>query len=235
MTTEVDQTPTPPDITKDLLFIVHGASCTVVVSGRPAMVDMATAAVTLVNAEDTLDKCPGDAGFQYPRERQIMIHHAAMIGTVDELAEEFRAALTRVWESVACKKEDGTFGVNPALGEASLRKQTENLREYREAYGGGLAVPALPEQLQKAGDLRANIAGCTPTQSEITRDFLYRLAWLYDHHVTKNGPTEEISNLQKHGGLACLIGALVTYQVESSKARAALEAKFTAPAEEQPK
>jgi orotate phosphoribosyltransferase len=169
------ETPRAPDITRDRIFVIHGAAAVLVTGAMVRPADTAPTWVTLVPDPDYSDQ--GQPPDGWPRERHVRVQHECLIGTVDELVERYREQLTNVFDVLAGKQADGTYAVLPATGEASLDKQTA----VWEANGIGrrMQVFTAADWLVRRQTRRDTLTGLRTRLTAHDRDLLCRLAATY--------------------------------------------------------
>jgi hypothetical protein len=208
-----NETPPPPDITKDPLLVIFGVS---VIAGncRMGMHDRAHSVATLVNMEPLQSPDPFPPDF-YPEEIHFSIGHDLLVGTVDQLTDAMRQALTAGWEALACKQPDGTYGVIDLFGEASLRKQTKALSFFKNdnsSTGRAIRIGALPPEVLDAQErMRNEIHGFAPTQTAAMRDTLCRLCLQFELLQGNITDVSSVVPLPPDANVRALISALTAY------------------------
>jgi hypothetical protein len=111
----------------------------------------------------------------WPRERSVQIVCETVVGTVDELVEDYRKKLTLAFGAMTCGGN-----VIPTLGEASLRKQSEVLTRHNLAGPGVQNVwRATPDQAEVPERERAKLTGLANRQEARMRASLMQLVALY--------------------------------------------------------
>jgi hypothetical protein len=140
--------PPPPDVARDRVCMVWGGAFFLQNGEYVGPTDRASAYATMASLDGEV-------------VRRVPIHHTTSIGTVAELAEQFREGLEDAFWALANRHRDGTQGDIAMLGEPSLRKHVEVL----ERAGLNHHVEAAPR-----GDL-------DPSEYEL--DLLRRLSWVF--------------------------------------------------------
>lgn len=213
MTSPTEAAPPPPDILKDRMIVVHGGS-TIILNRPVEFTDLAGAWVTKVPTEET----EYEKGL-YPRESHFRVMLDVAIGTVDEIVDDYREKLVRCFNTMACQNDDGSWGVIPQLGEASLHKQQEVLDKIHPRGSHGVTPlgcmkidPKVFIERQKRRDKMDGIKSTTHAQD---RDVLMRLVALWQGrrcggHGT-SPPTDDYGSVQQ------LINALTLLQCDNKK------------------
>lgn len=163
----------PPDITKDRIVVFTGGTITLMGDTLYAMTDNAIAWLTLVPLEDV------EPEGAFPRERHIRIVADVMVGTVEELVEDYRKKLTTVFENLTATDSKGVI---PTMGENSLRKQTAALEKFGLNRFAPDAVTVLKDhkRLPDRESQRIIMTGWQPRQDAWQRDLLMRLVAVWD-------------------------------------------------------
>lgn len=116
----------------------------------------------------------------WPRERHFRIMHDCYVGTVDEIAEDFKRKLVTAWDAFTVKSADGSQPDIPSFGEPSLRKQTELLERHGlNRFVCGSELKADKADLERREAKRIELSGFTPQQDAWTRWELMRLVGQY--------------------------------------------------------
>jgi hypothetical protein len=151
----------PPDIMTDCVYVVMGSS--MFYSHRPiAMSSNSPTNITLV----PLDPMPDG---EWPYESGLVVQHELIVGTVDEIAEDFRQRLIAGFNCMTDKPGPGV----PPAGEPSLRKQTEM---FEQLGIDRLTVLPTGEKALRLRERRRNeMAEYEPRQPAIVVDRLKRL------------------------------------------------------------
>lgn len=152
------------------MLIQGGAIIPLLNDGMVHYTDPGVSWVTLIPAENV-------EAFPW-RERHVRIMHDMQIGTVDELVQDFREKLERAFHLFSCSSPDGTHGVIPSFGEASLRKQTEVLERNNlngDHTKDGFLFKADLKAIQARQDRRDNANGYKTRLHGMDRDQLMRL------------------------------------------------------------
>ena len=176
----------PPDILTDRIAVIAGAT---LVGAYPAMFaipDDASAWVTKV----PIEREPGEPEACWPRETHFRVCHEFQVGTVAELADDYREKLTCAFLSYTIPP-----GCNiPSTGEPSLRKQTALFE--RHGITGLTTIKPDPGALQAREDRRIARTGRPLRQDALTRDRLKRLvgSWRGECHAPTDSP-EAVNSL----------------------------------------
>ncbi len=171
------KTPLPPDITRDRMVLVWGGTTFPICDVMVAFPQIPSVWVTKI----PIEKHPNEPENAYPHESAFRVACDVVVGTVDEIVENFRDSLIRCWETLACKQPDGSYGVIPSLGEASFRKQTELLERHglNKFCKPVSAFKVDPKVFQELQDRRNRLNDFTPKQDAFEREHLMRLVGDY--------------------------------------------------------
>jgi hypothetical protein len=206
----VSDTPNPPDITRDPICVITGATAVCVSGPLKAASDRAPVWVTLVPLEPytTPDGTPVTG--VWPRETAVPVDHEMVIGTVDDLTERFRRQLTKAFHSLAMTPPPGQPQPDlPLFGEPSLRKQTKSLNRRRPSVGGAYVMPvADPETYQAIEAVRADMQGFANRQDVFLRANLMGVVGMFCGH---HPPTDDPELVQR------LIDALVVLKEDRER------------------
>jgi hypothetical protein len=193
-----------PDITRDRIYVVCGASMIGPIDSHVAITDLGRVLMTYVETEETeIERNCRVAGRPfYPHEKAVGISHELHVGTVDEHVEYFREALTRCFHEYCLTPPAGEpQPVIPWTGATHLGPQ--NVILARNGVDAMTKVPPRPDVLAKNDAARAAIHGVTPRQSAATRDKLRRMVGNWIQYAPKegeyygDGPTDRPSKVQQ--------------------------------------
>lgn len=217
----VPTAPPLPDITRDRLLVVGGGATYLLTDVLSLPPDHTPVWVTRVPLEPTeFEK--DNPGKAYPREGCFRILHEVIVGTVDELVDIYRQDLIACWRRITNQQEDDSYGVNPMLGEAGLRKHVEVLRRNDLDRPGKVPLPDVHKALRDREQRRNRLDGLEPRQDGVERDLLKTLVGDYRCRTRarlkgggyggQDAPTDDPRAVQ------ALIDALTTLK-EDSEAR----------------
>lgn len=191
MTTE----PKRADITKDRIFAVVGASLThfydmmLPLDSAPVMMHL----VPIVD-EATLTQEP----VRYPRDKDIGIGHEVMVGTVDEIVEDFRKKLTKAFNIYTLQTEeylDGPPLVIPCTGTTDLEPQNEAFARHGLTQFTVLK-PVSKEVLQVREDFRNKLDKNESPQNPYVVSFIRRCYHAWHGLVGQHDIPESESSLR---------------------------------------
>lgn len=175
----------PPDIERDRIYVVMGATMFGVADAQIALTDPGPVWITKVNVEaDSYEKrCREEGKPRWPYETAVYVSHELRIGTVEEHVASFREAVTTAFHSCCLTPPAGQpQPVIPYFGEPHLGRQNALLA--RHGIDGMTLLPAAPEALEAREERRVALAGCRPRQDAMTRDRLRRLVGGWRSHPT---------------------------------------------------
>jgi hypothetical protein len=162
--------PPLPDINRDPIMIVEGASIPMLCGRMERLAHKAPVWVTLIPDEINQQEHAG----AWPLERSMRVLHECNVGTVEELVQHYREQLIAAFHRLACTPQPGEpQPVIPTTGEPSLRKQTELLQQTglldMPMVARALSLTAAKQALEQREAIRNIRQGFMPHQSAWTR------------------------------------------------------------------